>query len=223
MLDESGETNARPVVAIIGATGRVGQHVFRGAVERGYVVRALARNPSKIDAAENVTVVQGSVLDAEAVKRLMLGVNVVISCLGSRPGEDMVVAPGTRVIVDAIQALLVKPRLVHISSLGIGDSYRQCRKLSWIFALVMIPVFLRKYFVDMEEAEKVLRAAPDISMVVVRPTALRDKAEPLGYQCRTAEDRPGRFYVSRQDVAAFMLDTVEDTARDGKAVSLFSA
>ena len=222
MLDESGGAKVPPTVAIIGATGRVGRHVFRGAVERGYAVRALARDPSKIDGAENVTVVRGSVLDAESVKKLVAGAGVVISCLGSRPGEKMVVAPGTRVILDVIQALEVKPRLVHISSLGIGDSYRQCRKLSWVFALLMIPVFLRKYFVDMEEAEKLLRGAPDISVVVVRPTALRDRDGPAGYQCRAAEERPGAFYISRQDVAEFMLDTVGNTTWDGKAVSLFS-
>ena len=142
-----------PVVALIGATGRVGKLVLRGAVERGYHVRALARDQSKIDAGPHVTTVQGSVLDETAVRKLLDGAGVVLSCLGSRPKEAMVVASGTRALVHAIRAQDPRPRLVHLSSLGIGESYRQCRRLSWLFAFLAIPVLLRKYFADMEAAE----------------------------------------------------------------------
>ena len=211
-----------PIVAVIGATGRVGQHVFRGAVERGFHVRALVRDVNRLDVSENVTVIKGSVLNPVAVRTLIEGVDVVLSVLGSRPKEPMIVGPGTRVLVDAIRTRDVMPRGVHMSSLGIGDSYPQCRKLSWFFAVLMSRYLLRTVFKDMEEAESILMAEPEISTVRVRATVLKEKGD-SDYRALSAQDPPGGFFIRRQTVASFFLDAVTDKTWDGTGVSLFSA
>jgi hypothetical protein len=43
-----------------------------------------------------------------------------------------------------------------------------------------------------------------------------------GYKVQNAKERVGKMFVSRRDIAAFMLDTVTDEKYDGKAISLFS-
>lgn len=228
MTDVSDEMQRPPIVAVIGATGRVGQHVFRGAVDRGFHVRALVRDRNKLDVNENVTIIQGSILEPVAVRALIESVDVVLSVLGSRPKEPMIVGPGTRILVDAIRARDVVPRVVHMSSLGIGDSYPQCRKLSWFFAssfspsVLMSRYLLRTIFADMEEAETILTSASDISTIRVRPTVLREKGN-SDYRCLSAQDPPGKFFIRRQTVASFFLDAVTDKTWDGTAVSLFSA
>ena len=226
LTDVSDETPHPPIVAVIGATGRVGQYVFRGAVDRGYHVRALVRDRDKLDVNENVTIIQGSILDPVAVRALIEGVDVVLSVLGSRPKEPMIVGSGTRVLVDAIRAREVVPRVVHMSSLGIGDSYPQCRKLSWFFAASfrgrMSRYLLRTVFADMEEAETILTGAPVIPTVRVRATVLKEKGG-AHYRCLSAQDPPGKFFIRRQTVASFFLDAVTDKTWDGTAVSLFSA
>jgi len=222
MISKSDEMQHAPIVAVIGATGRVGQHVFSGAVDRGFHVRALVRDRNKLNGNENVEIIQGNILDPVVVRTLIEGVDVVLSVLGSRPKEPMIVGPGTRVLVDAIRACDVAPRVVHISSLGIGDSYRQCRKLSWFFAVLMSRYVLRTVFRDMEKAETILTSASDISAVRVRPTVLKEKGA-SDYRCLSAQDPPGKFFIRRQTVAKFFLDAVTDKTWDGTAVSLFSA
>ena len=67
MLD-SETTTVQPSVAVVGATGRVGKHVFQGALDRGFKVRALVRNPEKLDAAGDATVIQGDISGPERLR-----------------------------------------------------------------------------------------------------------------------------------------------------------
>ncbi len=214
-----------PTIAIVGATGRTGKYVLKGALERGYGVRALARNPAGLATTTNVLVVRGSVTDLGAVTELVQSVDMVVSCLGTSKGaKAYVVEPGTRMLLEAIRAEPAKPRFVHMSSLGLGDSRSQCRRRLWsnLFLYVGMPMVGKELFADMERAEALIHAARDISCVNVRPTILNNKP-PRGYRALTSLERPGKAFVSRLDVAVFMLDTVADTSWDGVSVSLFSA
>ena len=221
MLD-SETTTVQPSVAVVGATGRVGKHVFQGALDRGFKVRALVRNPDKLDAVGDATVIQGDISDPQRVRELVDGVDVVLSVLGSRPKESMIVARGTGVLVEVTRRLETKPRIIHMSSLGIGDSYDQCRKLSWFFAVLMARHLLREVFEDMEVAERILNDAPEISSVRVRPTVLTGRSQTM-YRCVVANEEPGKFFIARKQVAEFFLDAVHDKSWDGQAVSLFQA
>ena len=61
-----------------------------------------------------------------------------------------------------------------------------------------------------------------LSQVVVRPPGLSDSATPAGaYDARDAQAPVGHSEMARADVALFMVDLVEKTDWDGKAVSLF--
>ncbi|MDC0214921.1 NAD(P)H-binding protein [Gammaproteobacteria bacterium] len=219
MLD-SETTTEQPSVAVVGATGRVGRHVFQGALDRGFKVRALVRNPDKFSVVGDATVIQGDISDPERVRELVDGVDVVLSVLGSRPKESMIVGGGTGVLVEVIRRLETKPRVIHMSSLGIGDSYDQCRKLSWFFAVLMARHLLREVFEDMEVAENILNESPEISSVRVRPTVLTGRSQ-TRYRCVAAHEEPGKFFIARKQVAEFFLDAVHDKSWDGQAVSLF--
>lgn len=221
MASESSDSGPRKIIAVIGATGSVGNHVYLGAIERGFRVRVLVRDKNKLNTTNSeVTAIEGSVLEHHAVAALVEGVDVVLSVLGSRPKEQMVVGPGTQVLVDVIRALEIRPRVIHMSSLGIGDSYPQCRKLSWFFGVPMIRYVLRKFFEDMEDAEHILTGATEINTVRVHPTVL-DNKDRTGYRCLSADDAPGKFFISRHQVSEFFLDSIDDESWDGKAVSLF--
>merc|ERR1711970_879491 len=77
-------------VSIIGATGKTGMWAMKGALQRGYTVRVLARNPAKVktilgtlfgeeeaDAQlEKVVVVKGGIMDEAAVLELFKGADV---------------------------------------------------------------------------------------------------------------------------------------------------
>src|ERR1700738_3000974 len=72
-------------VLIVGATGGTGRQLVTQALERGYAVTALARDPSRLQVDHpQLTVVQGDVLDAGAVDAAMRGQEAVLSALGHK-------------------------------------------------------------------------------------------------------------------------------------------
>mgnify|MGYP006198723155 FL=1 len=66
-------------VAVIGATGFVGQNLVNELANRGHEVLAIARNTNKVAARENVKAVSVDVLDQAALASAIKGCDVVVS------------------------------------------------------------------------------------------------------------------------------------------------
>ncbi|MCW4113497.1 NmrA/HSCARG family protein [Aurantimonas sp. MSK8Z-1] len=64
-------------ILVIGATGRVGRHVVDQLVQRNAAVRVLTRDPSKIVFPAGVEVVEGEILDLDALRRAFEGVRTL--------------------------------------------------------------------------------------------------------------------------------------------------
>lgn len=64
-------------ILVTGATGRVGRHVVQQLVQRGADVRVLVRDPSKASFPASVEVVQGDLLDIDAVRAAFSGVRTL--------------------------------------------------------------------------------------------------------------------------------------------------
>jgi len=64
-------------ILVTGATGNVGRHVVEQLAKRGADVRALVRDPSKASFPTGVSVVQGDLLDVDALRNAMSGVSTL--------------------------------------------------------------------------------------------------------------------------------------------------
>ncbi|MCC7070133.1 MAG: NAD(P)H-binding protein [Deltaproteobacteria bacterium] len=208
-------------VAVVGATGGIGRHVVDLALAAGHDVRALARDPKKLHRVHERLAPFAS--DARTGAGLLEAIDrcaLVLSCLGTRRGEAPVVAEGTRHLVEACTAAGVG-RLAIISSLGVGDSRPQALRTGvggTVFFRVVVPLFLRRAFADLEEAERVARGAP-FPVVCVRPGGLTDEPA-VGSVVAVGPELDLPLRIPRADVAAFLLSLLHDTRWDGKAVSL---
>jgi cation diffusion facilitator CzcD-associated flavoprotein CzcO len=82
----SGPSRPHPLrVLIVGATGGTGRQLVTQALERGYTVTALVRDPSRLRVDHpRLTVIQGDVLDEGSVEAAMRGREAVLSALGHR-------------------------------------------------------------------------------------------------------------------------------------------
>lgn len=70
---------------IIGGTGGTGKELIKQALEQGYNLTALVRNPEKVEITDpNLTVIKGNILDFDKVQEVVAGQDVVLSALGHK-------------------------------------------------------------------------------------------------------------------------------------------
>jgi uncharacterized protein YbjT (DUF2867 family) len=74
-------------ILVTGATGNVGRQVIKHLVQRGAKVRALVRDPAKADFPAGVDVVQGDLLDVDALRRAFDGVSALFLLNAVVPDE----------------------------------------------------------------------------------------------------------------------------------------
>jgi len=212
-----GASTPRPQrILIVGATGGTGRQLVAQALERGYTVTALARNPSRLPVTHaRLTVVRGDVLDAASVDAALHGQDAVLSALGHNRylGPTRILSRGTGHLLKAMEAQGVS-RFVCETSLGLGDS---AFRLGLFYTFFLIPVILPFYFWDKTRQERMI-AASRVPFVIVRPGALTNGAK-RGVVRHGAGIGNALWAVriSRADVAAFMLDQLDSDAYVGSS------
>lgn len=106
-------------IAIIGATGFVGENIVKEAVSRGLDVTAMARNIDKLNI-DNVKKISVDVYDKEALAETLKGFDVVLSAFNSgwnNPNIYDDFMKGSRNIQDAVKIAGVK-RLIVVGGAG---------------------------------------------------------------------------------------------------------
>lgn len=207
-------------VLIIGATGGTGRELVAQALDRGYVVTVLVRDPAQLAIAHpRLTVIKGDVLDAAAVDSAMTDQRGMVCALGHRRffGPSRILSDGMRNLLRACEARGVS-RVVCQTSLGLGHS---AGRMGLYYTLLVIPVILPFYFWDKTRQEQLI-ASGLTPWIIVRPGALSYGAARGRY--RTG--RVGSFVLTpgirRADVAHFLLDQLTDNAFLGSAVGVAS-
>lgn len=193
-------------IIVFGASGTIGQHVIKQALDDGHQVTAFARDISKISVThEKLSKVAGDVMNPVSVDSAIPGHDVVLVVLGAgRKGG--VRATGTRNVIQAMKAHDMK-RLICQSSLGVGDSRIN---LNFFWKYIMFGLLLRPAYADHELQEQYVRKS-ELDWTIVRPGAFTDGARTGEYRhgIFAVEDRPA-LKISRADVAEFLLKQLAD-------------
>lgn len=116
---------AGPPILLTGATGYVGGRLLHALLERGERIRCLARRPEALPSAPGLEVVAGDVLDANAVRRALDGVETayyLIHSLGSSEFEDRDRRAAATFARAAREAGVA--RIVYLGGLGEGPTSR---------------------------------------------------------------------------------------------------
>jgi putative NADH-flavin reductase len=199
-------------VIVFGATGGVGRHVCKDALEQGHEVTAFARSPDKFDQDASVHIAQGDVMDGNAVAEAIAGHDAVIVALGSNGLRDRTtLTRGTSAIVEAMAQHGVE-RLVVLSAAGVGHSWQQVPLLS----RVMFRTLLRNILADHTTQEAVIRAT-GLDWTIVRAAILTDDP-PSGDVTATNTGKITR--IGRADLGAFLVKETNDRAYSRQAISV---
>lgn len=143
-------------ILVTGATGRVGRHVVHQLVERGADVRVLVRDPAKADFPASVEVVQGELLDLDALRAAFSGIRTLF-LLNAVAGDEFTQALITLNIareagVERVVYLSVihADRWVNVPHFAVKSGAEQMIKELGFSATILRPA----YFIDNEHMIK---------------------------------------------------------------------
>lgn len=196
-------------IAVIGASAGTGRQVVEQAVARGHKVAGVSRRGCDVEGVVNIV---GDALDPWVLATALHGCDAVVVAVGGARDDDRFRARVTRAVLDEIDGRDV--RIVVQSSLGVGESMGLLGGPAKLYARTM----LRAALADHAEQEALARSS-GLRYTIVRPGGLTD--DPASGRVSTGG--PGFVArVSRADVAAVILDAIENDAADHEEFNLGS-
>jgi putative NADH-flavin reductase len=215
-------------VLIFGATGATGRELVQQALERGHSVTAFVRDPARLTQRHaELRHVVGDVMSHACVDAAVAGHDAILCALGSFPdnkadthrrqAKTPVCSVGTRNILTAMARSGAR-RIVVETAACIGESRQAGRFGAGHIVHLAMPDVMR----DKELQESLLKAS-SVDWTIVRPAKLKN-GPPSG-RLQAGDDLAWSLLssVRRSDVAAFMLDALQDAATIRRAITLRQA
>jgi putative NADH-flavin reductase len=205
-------------LTVFGASGAIGGHVVRQALDAGHKVTAVVRASSGFDVPDVEIVKVPGLTDPAALVPAVAGADAVISGVGPRRLKDAGVASAThRVLLAAMAAAGVRRFVTVTAAPVIPPSPEE----PWLVRRVVYPFIstaFRKIYEDYTTMENEIRQSAT-DWTVVRPPRLTNK--PLSGKYRIAlEANPRGLTIPRADVAHAMLGVLKDPGTIGHAIGV---
>jgi putative NADH-flavin reductase len=196
-------------ITVFGATGGVGGHVVRQALDAGHQVAAVVRDAAGFDL-EHPSLTVLTVPDLASWTALD-PCDAVLSGIGPRGRKDGPVAStATRGILRAMAAADVR-RIVVVSAAPVGPPPSDETFLNRRVLLPFIGTVLREVYADLTAMEEELRSS-GVEWTAVRPPKLTDKPVTGEYRQVIGSSPRGGYSISRADTAHAMLAALADPA-----------
>ena len=206
-------------VLIVGASKGIGLETTRQALEAGHEVRALARSALGISLADpKLEKMSGDALKRQDVEAALIGVDVVLQTLGVGLGDLLrpvhLFSEATRVLIAAMIAQDVK-RLICVTGFGAGDSRASIGLLQ---RLPFQIVFGRAY--EDKSLQETLIKESSLDWTIARPGVLTGGPRTRRYKILAEASQWRNGFISRSDVADFLVREIADRAYVHKALVL---
>jgi putative NADH-flavin reductase len=200
-------------VLIIGASRGIGLETVKAALKAGHSVRALARSARRIRVDHpQLEKMAGDAREMVTVKRALTGVDAIIQSLGVSVGPEIILKPtwlfskATRVLVTAMEEAHVK-RLICVTGFGAGDSFGH----GGFLCSAAFHLLLGRVYDDKDLQERIVRRSK-LDWVIVRPVILTDGPKTNDYRALVNPRRWTWGFISRADVADFLVKQIDDDA-----------
>lgn len=204
-------------IVLFGATGGLGGRVLAEALERGHVVTALLRDPSRLVLAHpRLTALAGDVRNQAAVAAALDGQAAALSCIGPGrlDGDIAVISAGMASILAGMRAAGMR-RVVAVAAAGILQEDEETLRHD----APGYPPTLRAISAEHLRAYELLRAS-DERWTLACPPTLADGEGTGGYRAERDYLPEGGARLARADAALFILDELESGAFIGSRVGI---
>ncbi len=191
-------------IALLGSTGFVEKVLLEKALEKGYQVKTLVRNPEKLGMyKERVEFIQGDVFQTDKLEETVRGTDVVFSTV---PPEGNTKEPEKYAkVMEDVVAVLERhaiTRFIHIGGAAHDGGVNEHWTLGRRFLRVFLNLVWKPGLVAKQLEWEVLKKS-HIDWTLVRPPRIT-KGEPTG-NLLADEKNLARIQVNVEDLANFML------------------
>ncbi len=201
-------------IALIGGTGKVGRYIATKALQNGYQVRMLVRNPDKLTLRDNrIEIVEGNVQNFENIQKLLKDCQIVINTFGQPIKEEPMYSSVTKKILEVMNDFQID-RYIGVTggSLTIdGDKKSMINRVG----AKMFEIIYSKMMIDKQREWHILNANKLIKWTLIRLPFIDDRKE-IGYIKENLIDMPGTKITS-QDIATFIINQIENSRYVHKA------
>jgi putative NADH-flavin reductase len=205
-------------IAILGSTGFVGKVVLQKALDRGYQVKTLVRNPEKLgELKEKVEFVQGSVAQSDKLEKAISGTEAVLSTIGpsmKNPGDPELYKKSMENLVTILEKQNIK-RFIHIG----GAAHLGGENENWSVGRIILRLVLKiiaKPVLAAKQLEWDVLKKSSLDWTLVRPPGImknvfKDKGTVAD------EKKLSRTKVNVEDLSDFIVEQITSKDWIGKA------
>jgi putative NADH-flavin reductase len=196
-------------ILVFGASGGTGKQFVEQALNAGYIVTAIVRNPDAFAVRhQNLKIVRGDVLIPANYGKELEGHDAIVSCLGiPKIKQTTLYSAGMRNIVNFMERSDLK-RIICISSGALDIPPKSSFIMRFLLKNVLQKIY-KPIYTDMRLMEEILKGS-QLDWTIVRAPKLTDGKETGKYKNITGSPLRGIPKVSRADLAAFMLTHLTD-------------
>ena len=195
-------------VIIFGATGGIGKWAVKHAKDKGYEVTVYVRNAAKITD-KDINVVQGEISDYDKMKDALMGQDAVVWTVGlplKRDYEGTATTDGHKNLLKAMKETGVK-RLVDWGTPSV-HSEEDKKSFTTVVPGFMASILYTKAKSEMVAIGEMLKNS-DLDWTLVRFMAPKDT--PFTGKVKVSfGDVKAKWNISREDIAWFMVNQIED-------------
>jgi len=196
-------------IIIFGATGGIGKWAVKHAKLKGYEVTAYVRNANKIQD-KDITIIQGNISDYDAVKNAISGKDTVIWAVGipMESYEKKESLEGHKVLIKAMKETGVK-RLIDWGTPSISFENDHISLVTVIPKIIAGFIYPKGKEEIIEIAELIKKS--DLNWTIVRFLRPLDTPYTGKVSVGFGDIWFMNFSISREDIAAFMVEQIEST------------
>ena len=207
-------------ILVYGASGKVGTQVVIEALERGHVVTAVSRDPSRIEQKhDNLSAVAGDLLDSKSIANLVIDQDVIIVSVRGivaepKIPENAIQLIGAKKVVGVLQGIgHDAPRLIHVGGAGtleVEPGVLYADKLPKLFLSKSLESEIQGQVLALE----FFRTVSDVSWSYATPARNFTNGKRTGTfrigGDAMLEDSRGKNKISRRDFAVALIDEAEN-------------
>jgi uncharacterized protein YbjT (DUF2867 family) len=202
-------------ILLLGATGRTGKLLLDQTLKHGHIVHALVRDKRKIPLEKyNLKLFEGSPADKDTLDQAMQGCEAILSVLnisrkyewpwaGIRTPKDFL-SVTMRNIIELCAKNNIR-RVVFTSAWGVKETKKD---LPGWFRWLVDNSSLKYPYRDHERQEELVENS-NLDWTAVRPAFLTNSHHPKEVIVSEQNQPKPRLYLSRKNLAAFMLEALE--------------